>query len=137
MAGPRRHEHDPVREEEAADRMADLVRAARRLQEAVTAATGVLDEAVACGHGADAMPEESAGVADLLRESVPVCERILELGVDQRVTAADADVLVNPVAVDEPDVRVMAQKTRQRMADMRCRAVVGQVFQPASAPPCA
>lgn len=117
--------------------MPDLVRAARGFQEAVTAAAGVLDEPVACGNGADAMPEESAGVADLLRESLPVCERILELGVDQRVTAADADVLVNPVAVDEPDVRVMAQKTRQRMADMRCRAVVGQVFQPASAPLCA
>ena len=118
IAGPRGHEDDAVREEEADERMTDVARAAGSLQKAMTAAAGVFDEAMSRSNGADPMTEQPARVADLLAESLTIRERILQCRIHQRVAAPDADVLVDTIAVCQANIRVVPQKAGQRMSNV-------------------
>ena len=126
-------EDDPVREEEADQRVPDLSGAGASPQKAVPAPARVLDEAVPLGDGLDAVTEESAGIADLLGESLPRRERISVRAVDQRVAAPHTDILMDAVARTHADVGVMAEKAGQRMADMGGGAVFREVADPAAA----
>ncbi len=63
------HESDPVRGEEADQRMPDFPRHLPGLEERVPAEARVLGEAVALGHLMDVVAEQAATIADLPGES--------------------------------------------------------------------
>lgn len=128
-----RDEADPVRPEEAEQRMADLAFAARVFQEAVPAVARVLDEALARRDRGDAVPEQAARIPYLLREARFALEPIAAGRKHQRVAAAYADVLVHASPVGQPHVGVMTEETRQRVPDVRRPAVLGQVLDAAPA----
>jgi hypothetical protein len=115
--------------------MADLSGDGCLLQKRVAAEARVLFEPVARRDVADAMPEETAQVTHLLLERRRRRIRIV-LGVEQQWMAAlRADVFVTAVAIGELLVVVLAEKTRQRVANTRDRSIFSQVFGSAPAPP--
>jgi hypothetical protein len=105
-----REEPDAVCAEEALQRMPNRLLLARLSEKAVTAVAGVLDEAIARGHGLHAMSKESAGVSDFLREAIAFGEAIMFRREYQRVAAPDAYVFVDAVTIGKPHVGVMPQE---------------------------
>jgi hypothetical protein len=94
------------------------------LQEGMAAETGVLDEPVTPSHAMHAMTEEAAEIPYFLGE-----ERLFRVGVaggreHQRMAASHTDILVVPIAIHQPPVRVVAEEARQRVPDAS-RAAIG------------
>jgi hypothetical protein len=65
------------------------------------------------------MPEYSAEVSHLLVEQPGAGVRIAVSRKEQWMTALNANVLVMIVPIDEVLIRVVPEKTRQRVADAR------------------
>lgn len=128
-------EPDAVRGEEADQRMANLALAGRGLEETVAAVAGILDEPVSRRHRRYAMPEQAAGVSDLLGEPVAVRKTIGPSGKHQRMAAAHAHVFMDAIPIRQADVDMVPQKARQRVAHVRRGAVLWQVLRTASAAP--
>lgn len=126
-------EADTVRGEEAEQRMTHLWSDVVVLEERMAAEAGVFNEAIARGDLVDAVAEQAAGVADFLVEDVAVRERIRRRREDERMSAPYADVLVMSVTPGEQYVSVMTQEARQRVPDVRERAVLCQVWCAAAA----
>lgn len=101
----------------------------------MSAEAGVFHESVALRHRLHAVPEEPARVAHLLCEALLVRETIGGGWKNERMPTADADVFMHAVAVREPDVGVVAEEARERMADVRGPSVFGQVVRSTPAAP--
>ncbi|MBA3641918.1 MAG: hypothetical protein H0W53_22185 [Acidobacteria bacterium] len=86
-------------------------------QERMSAVTGILDESIARSDAMHAVPEQTAQVADLFLEFLRRPVRVAILAEHQRVPALQAHVLVMPVAVGDPDVRVVSEKARECVPD--------------------
>jgi hypothetical protein len=71
---------------------------------------GEFDQAIPLHDLLDAMTEYSAQVADFLFELRARCEPIGRLAKHERMAAPHAHVLVNAVAIHQPDVCVMAKE---------------------------
>ena len=121
------HESDPVRREEADQRMPDFPRHLPGLEERVPAEARALDEAVALRHLMDAVAEQAATIADFLGESPAFGEGVRRGGEHQRMAAPDAHILVVPCPVPKAFIGVVAQEARQRVPDACERAVFAQV----------
>ena len=74
------------------------------------------------------MTEETAGIPYLLGEQVAGGKAIGMGQKHQRMLAPHADVIVHPVAIRQPHIRVMAEETGQGVTYVRGGAVFGQVF---------
>src|SRR5688572_22456637 len=118
-------------------RMSDVRHIQLGLEKRVAAVACELAIAVAIADHVHVVTEQSAEVADFLVENSRVPVRIRVGAKQQRVAALHADVLRVPVALDEFRIRVMAEKARQRMADVRRRAVLAEVLRTAPALWCA
>ena len=136
IALPSCQESNAVCGEETEERMANLSLAVLLLEEAVTAVTGVLDETVSLGHGANTMTEQSARVSNLFREAIARGEAVRIRGVNEQVTAANANVLVHAVAVGEAHIGVVAQETGQRVPNVGPGSVLSQILITATASAC-
>jgi hypothetical protein len=124
VALPARQEANAVGGEEAEERVANPAGMVLLFQEAVTAVARVLDEPVSHGHGVDAMTEQPAGVSDLLGEALAMSKPVRTGGKNQWVTAANAHVLVHPVAIRQTNVRVVAQETGERVPNVRSGSIL-------------
>ena len=130
---PARQEANAVGREEADQRMADRAGVGLLFEETVTAVTGVLDETVPHSDGTDTMPEQPACVSNFLGEARAGGESIRAGWENQRVTAPDADVFVNAVAVGQAHICVMDEKTGQGMAHVCPGPVFTQILGAAAA----
>jgi len=119
VTGPRRQEADPMSRQDAAHWMLDHLDFRFRPQESVAAPARVLRETVPSRHARHAMPEYSAEVSHLLVEQPGAGVRIAVSRKEQWMTALNANVLVMIVPIDEVLIRVVPEKTRQRVADAR------------------
>jgi hypothetical protein len=81
------------------------------------------------------MPEYSAEVPHLLVEQRGEGVGIAVSGKQQGMTALDAYVFVMFVPIDEVLIRVVSEKTGQRVPDARQRAIQAEVWRTASARP--
>lgn len=81
------------------------------------------------------MPEHAAQITNLLLERRRGRIRIVFGVKQQRMAALHADVLVTAVTVDELFVIVLAEETRQRVTDVRQRAIFRQVIGAATTAP--
>jgi hypothetical protein len=81
------------------------------------------------------VPEYPAEVPDLLVEQRGLRVWIAVSGKQQRVAALDAHVLVMIIPIDEMLVRVVSEKTGQRVTDARQGAVEAEVRGTAPARP--
>lgn len=90
-----------------------------RPQKSVAAPARVLDETVPIRHARHVVTEYSAQVPHLLVEHRGVGVRIAVGGKQQGMSALNADVLVMIVPIDKVLVRVMSEKTGQRVTDAR------------------
>jgi hypothetical protein len=106
-----------------------------RPQKGVTASARVLDETVPIGHGRHVVTEYSAQVTHLLVEHREVGVRIAVGGKQQGMSALDADVLAMIVPIDKVLIRVVPEKTGQRVTDTRQGTVRAEVLGPAPAGP--
>jgi len=127
VALPAGDEGDAVGKEEAHERMADLSGARRILQKAMATEAGIFDEAVALGYRFHTVSHHATRVPHFLGELPLVGEAIRVRREDQRMPAADADVLVHAVAIAEADIRVMAKEARQGVPHVRGSAVLCEV----------
>ena len=124
-SGARGDEGDPVPREDANRRMLHDDQIALGLQKRVPAETCVLDKPIARGDPRDPVTDQPAQITNLLVEDGGVGVRIAIGGKQQRVTALHAHVLVIAVAIDQPLICVMSEKTREGMSDAR-RTAVGE-----------
>ena len=118
VALPARQEANAVGGEEAEERMANPAGMVLLFQEAVPAVARVLDEPVSHGHGVDAMTEQPTGISDLLGEALAMSKPVRTGGKNQRVTAANAHVLVHPLAVGQTNIGMVAQETGERVPNV-------------------
>jgi hypothetical protein len=101
----------------------------------VTAVAGKLSVPVAIGDHVDVMAEDAAQISDLLIEDRVGAVRIVACLKQKRMTALHADVFVMSIPFGQLRVCMVAKKTRERMPDVRERAVLAQVRRSASALP--
>ena len=94
---------------------------------------GVLRETIPRRNGLNAMAEQPAAIPHFLREQLAIGERVGARGIDQRVAALHADVLMSAVAVRKPHVGVVPEKTGERVANVRQRPVLTEVLDAATA----
>lgn len=134
VALPARQEANAVGGEEAEERVANPAGMVLLFQEAVTAVARVLDEPVSHGHGVDAMTEQPTGISDLLGEALAMSKPVRTGGKNQRVTAANADVLVHPVAVGQTNIGMVAQETGERVPNVGSGSILAQILRAAPAP---
>ena len=120
---------------DAAQGMLDRCDLQFRPQKSVAAPARVLDETVPIGHARHVVAEYSAQVAHLLVEHRGVGVRIAVGGKQQGMSALNADVLVMIVPIDKVLIRVVPEKTGQRVTDTRQGTVRAEVRGPAPAGP--
>jgi hypothetical protein len=135
VAGSRCQEADPMSRQNAAQWMLDRCDFRFRPQESVAAPACVFDETIASSHGRDAVTENSAQVSNLLVEHRGVGIRIAVGGKQQGMSALNADVLVMIVPIDKVLIRVMSEKTGQRVTDVRQGTVRSKIRGPTPAGP--
>jgi hypothetical protein len=131
----RRQEPDPMPRYDAAQRMFHQRDLRFRSQKRVTASARVFDETIPTGHARHVMTEYSAEVAHFLVEQRGAGVGIDLSGEQQRMTALNANVLVMIVAIDEVLIRVVSEKTRQRVSDARQGTIEAEVCGATSAAP--
>lgn len=133
VSRPLFHEADPVGGQEADERMAGLALAGCAPQEAVAAVTCILDEAMTAVDRRHLVTEQAAGVPHFLGELCGVGERVGRGRERQRMSASNADILVNAVPIGQTHVGVMPEETGQRMANVRGLSRCRQVLDTATA----
>lgn len=124
-----------MRPQNAGEGVTDDRRTGLRLEERVSAAAGALDEPVSPCHLVHTVPEQSTGVPNALGEDASASERIRVPRKEERMAAADADVLAHAVTLGQQPVRVVTQEAAQRVPNVRRPAVGVQVGHAASALP--
>ena len=135
VARSRRQEADPVSRYDAAQWMLDHRDFRFRPQKSVAASARVLHESIPGGHARHVMTEYSAEVPHLLVEQRRAGVGIAVSGKQQGMTALNANVLVMIVPIDEVLIRVVSEKTRQRVTNARQGSIQAEVCGPASAGP--
>jgi hypothetical protein len=118
---------------DAHKRVSDDVQGAVRLQERVTAVTGVLGKPIPRRHEMNPMPEKAAQVADPFSKTFSGHIRIVDGLEEQRVSALHASVLVMPMPARHPHVCMLSEEARQRMAHARVGPVSPEVQRAAAA----
>ena len=81
------------------------------------------------------MTEQPTGIADLLGESLAMSKPVRTGGENQRVTAANADVLMHAVAVGQTNIGMVAKETGERVPNVRSGSILAQILRAAAAPP--
>jgi hypothetical protein len=135
VSGSRCQEADPVSRHDAAQWVLDSCDFRFRPQKSVAASARVLYETVPSGHARHVMTEYSAEVPHLLVEQRRAGVGIAGSGKEQRMPALNADVLVIVVPIDEVLIRVVSEKTGQRVTHVCQRAIDAEVRRPTSACP--
>ena len=120
---------------DTAQRMLDRRHLRVRSQKGVTASARVFYETVPSGHARHVMTEYSAEVPHLLVEQRRAGVGIAVSGKQQRMPALNTDVLMIVVPIDEVLIRVVSEKTGQRMTHVCQRAIDAEVRRPTSARP--
>jgi hypothetical protein len=124
---------DPMSRHDTAQRMLDRRHFRFRPQKSVTASARVLYETVSSGHARHVMTEYSAQVPHLLVEQRRAGVGIGVSGKQQRMPALNTDVLVIVVPIDKVLIRVVSEKTGQRMTHVCQRPIDAEVWRPTSA----